>query len=70
MDLRNNQITLGELMDHPGARNVLRKRFPKIVQKPLGNAARTVTLEQLLAIVGPYLPGILVNDALRELKKV
>ena len=70
MDLKNNQITVGELLDHPGARNVLARRFPMVMKKPLTGAARTVTLEQLLAFVSPYLPGLIVNDTLKELRKL
>lgn len=70
MDLKNNQITVGELLDHPGARSLLAKRFPMVMKKPLTGAARTVTLEQLLAFVSPYLPGLVVKDTLKELKKL
>ena len=70
MDLKNNQITVGELLDHPGARNVLARRFPMVMKKPVTGAARTVTLEQLLAFVSPYLPGLLINDTLKELRKL
>lgn len=70
MDLRGNQITIGELMDHPGAKAVLTKRFPMVRKKPLGSAARTVTLEQLLAFVGPWLPGPLLNSTLQELQRL
>ena len=48
MDLKNNKITVGELMDHPGARAVFQKRFPMVMKHPLLGAARTVTLEQIL----------------------
>mgnify|MGYP007060410582 FL=1 len=70
MDLKNNKITVGELLDHPGARSVLTRRFPMVMKKPLNGAARTVTLEQLLAFVSPYLPGLVINDTLKELKKL
>lgn len=70
MDLKNNKITVGELLDYPGARSILAKRFPMILKKPIGGAGRTVTLEQLLAFVSPYLPGIVINDTLKELKKL
>lgn len=69
MDLKDNKITVGELLDHPGARAVLTKRFPMVMKKPLTGAARTVTLEQLVAFVSPYLPGRIINDTLKELKK-
>lgn len=70
MDLKNNKITVGELLDHPGARSVLTRRFPMVMKKPLTGAARTVTLEQLLAFVSPYLPSVVLNDTLKELKKL
>lgn len=70
MDLKNNKITVGELLDHPGARAVLTRRFPMVMKKPLTGAARTVTLEQLLAFVSPYVPAMLLNDALKDLKKL
>ena len=70
MDLKNNQITVGELLDHPGAKRLLTRRFPMVMKKPLTGAARTVTLEQLLAFAGPYLPGPVINDTLNELKKL
>lgn len=70
MELKNNQITVGELLDHPGARSVLTKRFPLVMKKPLTGAARTVTLEQLLAFVSPYLPGTMISETLKELKRL
>ena len=70
MDLKNNKITVGELLDHPGARSVLTRRFPMVMKKPLTGAARTVTLEQLIAFVSLYLPGIVINETLKELKKL
>lgn len=70
MDLKNNTITVGELLDHPGARAVLTRRFPMVMKKPLTGAARTVTLEQLLAFISPYMPAALINDTLKELKKL
>lgn len=70
MDLKDNKITVGELLDNPGARNVLAKRFPMVMKKPVSGPARTVTLEQLVAFVSPYLPGIIISETLKELKRV
>lgn len=70
MDLKHNQITVGELLDHPGAKKLLTKRFPMVMKKPLTGAARTVTLEQLLGFAGPYLPKPIINDTLKELEKL
>lgn len=70
MDLKNNKITVGELLDHPGAKALLAKRFPLVMKKPLTGAARTVTLEQLTAFLSPYLPNAVIRDTINELKKL
>ena len=70
MDLKNNKITVGELLDHPGAKALLTRRFPMIMKKPMTGAARTVTLEQLTAFLGSYLPGAVVRDTINDLKKL
>ncbi len=70
MDLKNNKITVGELLDHPGAKAVLTRRFPMVMKKPLTGAARTVTLEQLLAFIGNYIPNAVLQDTLHELKRL
>ena len=43
MDLKRNQITVGELLDHPGARAVFQRRFPMLMKHPMLGAARTIT---------------------------
>ncbi len=70
MDLRNGQITIGEVLDHPGARAMLNKKFPLVFKKQFSSAAKTVTLEQLLALVGSYLPQRMLADTLRELERL
>lgn len=70
MDLRNMNITVGELMDHPPARKVLQKRFPIVAKHPPEGEARTVTLAQLLAFAAPYIPKIMISEALKELERV
>ena len=70
MDLKNNKITVGELLDNPKSRAVFQRRFPMVMKHPMLGAARTVTLEQLISFAGAYVPKNIVNDTLQELKKV
>lgn len=70
MDLKNNKITVGELLDHPGAKAVLTRRFPLVMKKPLTGAARTVTLEQLVSFLSPYLSAAVIRDTLNDLKRL
>ena len=70
MDLRGGKITIGEVLDYPGARALLQRKFPLVFRKQFSPASKTVTLEQLLALVGGYLPQRVVNDTLRELEQL
>lgn len=70
MDLKNNRITVGELLDHPKAKGVLVRRFPLVMKKQPAGAARTVTLEQLTAFLAPYIPNSVINDTIKELKNI
>ena len=47
MDLRQNQITVGELLQDPRARAVFQRRFGKWMKHPMVQAARSLTLGQL-----------------------
>lgn len=70
MNLRRHQITVGELLDDPRSRGVLTRRFPFVFKKPLTGAARTVTLEQLIALVGGFLSPRKLTETLQELERV
>lgn len=70
MNLRNNKITVGELLDYAPAKAVFQKKFPMVMRHPMLGAARTVTLEQLIAVAGAYIPKKSIEDTLSELRKV
>lgn len=70
MDLRNNQITLGELWDDTRAREVFKRRFPMIAKHPVQGAGRTVTLQQLSDFMASWLPGPVINGVVSDLKKL
>ena len=70
MDLRNHQITIGEVLDNPEAQALLRRKFPLVFRKQFSPASKTVTLEQLLALVGGYLPKRVVDSTLQELERL
>ena len=70
MDLKENKITLGELWDNPQSRAVFQKRIPMLAKHPVKGAARTVTLEQLRDFLNGWVPGVMVNGVMQELKKL
>ena len=70
MNLKNSQITLGELWDDPRSREVFRKRIPMLAKHPLKGAARTVTLEQLVDFMDSWVAKAMINGVLQDLKKL
>ena len=70
MNLRHNKVTVGELLDYTPAKVVIQKRFPMVMRHPMVGAARTMTLEQILAVAQGYIPQKKLEEALSELRKV
>lgn len=70
MDLRHQQITIGEILDYPGARELLRKKFPLVFRKQFSGSAKTVTLEQLIALVGGFLPQRTLTETIQALERL
>ena len=70
LDLKNNQITLGELWDDPRSRGVFQKKVPMLAKHPVRGAARTVTLEQLTDFMTSWVPGPVISGVMRDLKQL
>ena len=70
MNLNNNQITVGELLDNPASRAVFQRRFGKWMKHPMVNASRTLTLEQLVQMAGVWLPLKTIRETMEELRKL
>ena len=70
MDLRNQTITVAELLDNPRSRAVFQRRFGKLMQHPMVGAARTLTLAPLAEMASVYLPKKTIQDTLRELQQL
>ena len=70
MDLRNQTITVGELLDNPRSKAVFMRRFGKLMNHPMVGAARTLTLRQLSEMAAVYLPKRTIEETLRELQQL
>jgi len=70
MDLRNQTITVGELLDDPRSAAVFRRRFGRFLNHPLIPAARKLTLRQLSDLAQGYLPAQVIRDTLQELQRL
>lgn len=70
MDLRNQAITLGELLDNPKSKAVLQRRFGDLLSHPMVGMARKLSLKQLIAKGGKKLSPKTVADTLAELERL
>lgn len=70
MDLRNQTIMVGELLDNPRSRAVFQRRFGKLIQHPMVEGARYLTLRQLVEMAGVILPQKVIRETLQELQQL
>ena len=70
MDLRNNQITMGELLEEPRARELLSRRFPQLVGRPIVYASRGMTLERAMKLGAAYVPQAYLRETLEALRRI
>ena len=70
MDLINDRITVGELLDDPRARAVFQRRFGKWMKHPMVAASRTLTLSQLMEMAGVWLPKKTIRETWQELSRL
>ena len=70
MDLKNDRITVGELLDDPRARAVFQRRFGKWMKHPMVAASRSLTLGQLIEMAGVWLPRKTIQETWQELSRL
>lgn len=70
MNLRNNNITVGELLDDERSRAVFQRRFGKWMKHPMVAAGRSLTLAQLMELAKVYIPRKTIEDTWKELKNL
>ncbi|MDR3278791.1 MAG: hypothetical protein LBT12_08455 [Oscillospiraceae bacterium] len=70
MDLKNNKITVGELLQNAGARGLLTREFPQLVSPAALLMARGMTLEQVLALAAGSVPPEQIARVLRDLERL
>ena len=70
MDLRKNQITMGELLANPKARQVLSRRFPQMVGRPIVAASGAMTIERAMKLAAAYVPQKALQETLEELRRI
>lgn len=67
MDLRSGTITLGQVVKTPGARALIDKAFPGILNHPLAGRFMGLSLNQAAAMARGRVPQSDIDRLLRDL---
>lgn len=70
MNLKNNEITIGEIVSNPEAKALLKKEFPEVVNPMMLKFARNMTLGSVLALAKGRYSEEKILRALSELKSI
>jgi hypothetical protein len=70
VDLKNNHITVRELLENPASKAVLERRFPEAIRLPIVAMSGSLTLERAIKLVSAYIPQNTIQDTIRELREL
>lgn len=70
MELRDNQITVGEILANPQAKALLNREFPEVANPFLLSLGRGMTLASILEIAKGRYPQEKIDRALAELQAI
>lgn len=68
MDLRNNQITVGEILAYPEAKALLKKEFPEVANPFLLSLAHDMALARILELAKDRYPQEKIAEVLTRLQ--
>ena len=70
MDLRNGEITIGELLQNQDAVQILNQEFPGILNNPMMRAAHGMQLRQVIDHIKKRVPQEKISRLLRRLREL
>lgn len=70
MDLRGNQITVGEIVSSPQAKELLKREFPEIMNPLMLQMAKNMTLANVLELGKGRYPQTKIDSVLAQLQAI
>lgn len=70
MDLKNNNITVGQLLANPKSRAILTQEFPQYVNHPMINMVSYMPLKKVLDYSKGRVSQAKINNTLEKLKQI
>jgi hypothetical protein len=70
MNLRNNEITIGEIIDNPAGKELAQREFPEVMNPLMLQFARNMTLAKVLELAKDRYSQEKINKVLAELQAI
>lgn len=70
MDLKNNNITVGELLSNSKSKAILTQEFPEYINHPFINFASYMPLKKVLGYAKGKVSQKKINDIIEKLKRI
>ncbi len=70
MNLRNNEITVGEIISNPAANALLTREFPDVMNPFMLQLARSMTLASVLELAKGRYPQEKIDGVLAQLQAI
>ncbi len=70
MNLRNYEITVGEILKNPQAKAMLQKELPMVMRHPMLPVARAIPLKDIVNYAGGYVSPKKMQSILDKLSKI
>jgi hypothetical protein len=70
VDLRNNEITIGELISNPASKALLQREFPEVMSPVLIQMAKKMKLDDVLNLAKNRYPEEKIQRVLSELRSL
>lgn len=70
MNLKNYNITVGEVLQNPQAKAMLQKELPMVMRHPMLPVARAIPLKDVMSYAGGYISPKKMQSILDKLSKI
>ncbi len=70
MDLKNNRITVGELLANPQAKELFYREFPALVNSPYLKNASRMPFSDVVRLANRYLAPEKIRQIMKELEQI
>jgi hypothetical protein len=70
MDLKNNNITIGEILKNVEAKRLLEKEFPQYIKQPMLSMAMNMPLSRIISMSQGKVPQDKINSLIILLQRL